>query len=145
MAAFLAAPALAQESPAAGDDDEVMFISSVSIGPGQCNIDKARPMTLQAARRHPARLDRTCVAVRGWWRGRALFSEAPVPPEFDRGHIGLYGDWDVLGQPPAKAVRVVAVGELSACAALKASQPGTLLGYCHNVDGPVLILSQIVR
>jgi hypothetical protein len=146
IALTAAAPAFAQDSVSV-PDDQVMFVGTVSASPDKCNLGNAHSMTLSDARRHAVEHSGGCVAVRGYWRGRELFAQPPAKDGTDPTlQIGLYGDWDSLGEPPASAP-VVAVGYLDDCAALKAREPGTLLGYCHNSEGPlpILILSQIVR
>ena len=90
-----------------------------------------------------------CVAVEGYWAGRALFLSAQdassdrsnVSRRLRKQRVGLYARWDTIGDSPEKPMRITFIGRVGEC---ESQWPGAMMvmGYCHYTGGPILIVSQ---
>lgn len=107
-------------------------------------------------------LDGRCVRVSGYWRGRGFYADKealrdlpfdgfvpksswdvpqgaePLPP---KERIGLYARPETFEQAPERGRRARAYGVVRTCALF--DRYLMVLGYCHYVGGPILIVSKI--
>jgi len=143
----LAGTGQAQQRAAPADDEAI--IMGAWTDPAKCNRDIARPASMPEIMAGTAVPDGTCVAVEGYWRGRALFARkadanddrATVDPAHARSRIGLYAKPELFETAPHRSRRYVMIGLLGHC---ETQWPGAMMvmGYCHYTDGPILLLSQ---
>lgn len=137
----------AEQRAAPVDDEEI--IMGAWTDPAKCNGDIARPASMPEIMAGNAIPDGTCVAVEGYWRGRALLARkadaddnrSTVAPSHARSRIGLYAKSELFETAPDRSRRYVMIGVLGHC---ETQWPGAMMvmGYCHYTDGPILLLSQ---
>lgn len=149
----LSAVAIAQNttSPAISSTEEHSddIIMSAWLDPTACNIGNATPVTFEQALRAEKSLDDKCVAVEGFWSGRALFRTAAdanskrsnMSERLSGRRLGIYGSEQLLTSAPTKPKRYTFVGQLHQC---DTAWPGAIMvmGYCHYTTGPFLIASE---
>ena len=153
IAFLLCAPAVwmptalsAQDSVHAPRDE---FIMNAWADPSNCNFENAQSVAFSDLASDAGKFQGECVAVEGFWQGRALFRSARHAKmhrsntnERLRGkRIGLYAQWDKLGEPPDQPARSVFIGLVGRC---ETQWPDAImvLGYCHYTGGSILLVSQ---
>ena len=123
-------------------------IVSLATDPAFCNLARASSVALTDLARNYRQHSGECVAVRGWWTGRALFAsaeDAEIPGAYRiervAGHrLGIYGDDSTLAAARREPRQVTAVGLVSDCERFE----GGIHGYCHSVPrGGFLILGEV--
>ena len=139
-------------APSAQDSDHAPrdeFIMNAWEDPSDCNFENAKSVAFSDLASDAGALLGECVAVEGFWQGRALFRSARHAKmhgsntnERLRGkRIGLYAQWDKFGEPPDQPARSVFVGRVGRC---ETQWPDAImvLGYCHYTGGSILLVSQ---
>ena len=137
----------AQDADPAPRDE---FIINAWSDPSDCNIDNAEPVLFSDLASDAQELLGECVAVEGYWAGRALFKSAKqanmrlsnVTRRLSGKRVGLYAQWEQFGEPPDHPTPKVIVGRVGQC---ETQWPSAMMvmGYCHYTGGPILLVSQI--
>jgi hypothetical protein len=142
---FQAAP------PAAAENEPIrdVIIMNAWIDPANCNRVNAKPVTFSELTAEVDRFKGECVAVRGYRTGRALFRSARdarshrsnTSEKLQGRRIGLYAQWELIGESSEKATQSLFVGRVGAC---ETQWPDVIMvmGYCHYTSGPILLVSQ---
>jgi hypothetical protein len=144
--------AVSAQTPATdGDPDSGDVITAAWADPSKCNVSNAPPVTFREAVQSGDRLNGKCIAVEGFWIGRALFERASdgnkekstVSKALEGRRIGLYGTEAILDDAPERSAPYRLVGIYGHC---ETEWPNAMLvlGYCHYTDGPILKLSQAI-
>jgi len=143
VAAFSASAQTANEFPR----DE--FIMNAWSDPTDCNRAVARRVSFSVLAADSEGLIGECVAVEGYWSGRALFgSTREARTRFSnstdrlRGkRVGIYAQWESIGEPPDRPTRTMFVGRVGQC---ETQWPGAMMvmGYCHYTGGPILLVAE---
>ena len=125
------------------------FILNAWSDPVDCNFENAKQVSFSGLVAEAEELLGQCVVVEGFWSERALFfsqKHAKVrrssTTERLRGkRIGLYAQWDLIGNPPQLPKRSIFVGRVGQC---ETQWPDAMMvmGYCHYTGGPILLVSQ---
>ena len=126
-----------------------ILVAGASLDPAVCRLENSIPLTFDQVMQLDKEIGDQCVAVDGFWSGRALFrSASDANSEFsnvsealsDR-RLGIYGSERLLASAPKHAKRYTLVGQLRRC---ETAWPGAImvLGYCHYTGGPFLIASE---
>jgi hypothetical protein len=141
--------ALAQPSDnqKTSEDD---IIVSVWSHPSTCNLDVAKKVSLEALVRKPSAWTGKCIAVRGYWYGRALFdyqSDADrkysqSSDEIDGHRVGIYARDEILNAAPKHAALFIAVGIANECERLWNGSV-MVMGYCHYTGGPFIAVAEM--
>ena len=58
--------------------------------------------------------------------------------------MGLYADWETLGDPFTGPKRVRVVGHVGQCET-QWPDAAMVLGYCHYTGGPILLVSEMTE
>lgn len=142
-----AAPVQTVADPAGSED----VILGAWSDPAKCNRANAVRLSFDAVLKRGDKLNGTCVAVEGFWAGRALFGEASQGNARSsnstrslHGHrIGIYARDQILEHAPQRAARYTIVGIVGQC---ETEWPGAMmvLGYCHYTGGPFLKASEVI-
>ncbi len=145
---------LAAGQVAAQDEDEVsedVFIMGAWVDPADCNQQNAQLVSFSTLASDFQTMLGACVAVDGYWSGRALFSSAKaansdrsnVSRRLRQQRVGLYAQWDAIGEPPDNPTRTTFAGRVGEC---ESQWPGAMMvmGYCHYTGGPILLVSQAI-
>lgn len=138
----------AQEADPAPSDDIIMNAWS---NPSDCNRDNALRIKFTTLAKDFHAIRGECVVVEGYWYGRALFG-SPKQANFNRAftshrlsgkRVGLYAQWENIGEPPAEPSKTEFVGRVGEC---ETQWPGAMMvmGYCHYTGGPILLVSEIL-
>ncbi|MDC0887234.1 hypothetical protein OAS19_05540 [Altererythrobacter sp.] len=137
----------AQDADPAPRDE---FIMNAWSDPLDCNINNAKPVLFSDLATDVQELLGECVAVEGYWTGRALFKSAKqanmrlsnVTRRLNGKRVGLYAQWEQVGEPPDEPTLKVIVGRVGQC---ETQWPGAMMvmGYCHYTGGPILLVSQV--
>ena len=138
----------AQDSDAPSED----IIMGAWSNQAECNRTNASRVSFtQFLASYKARKG-TCVAVEGFWYGRALFKasrDGRTTKSNTSGHlrkkrIGLYARSELLEAAPARPERYLFVGRVGEC---ETQWPGAMMvmGYCHYTGGPILLVSEAVK
>jgi hypothetical protein len=140
----------AEEAKPAEADSAGEIITDMWSNPATCSLATARAVTIDQLVAQSETLRGTCVAVSGYWQGRAIFKSdkearkdgSNSEKAFAGGRVGLYG-YKVLEAQRAARGRYTAVGMAGDCASVVR---GTIMvmGYCHYTSGPFIALSQLV-
>lgn len=135
-----------EESPR----DEI--IMNAWANPTKCNRALAKRVAFHELADDAEGLRGKCVAVEGYWAGRALFGSmrdanthsAQVTKLLRGKRIGLYARWENIGMPPDRPTRTLAIGLVGQC---ETQWPGAMMvmGYCHYTGGPILLVAEVVR
>ena len=122
-------------------------------GPATCAANSAQPSTIQAIAADPLRMRGRCVAVEGYWRGRALFltpsegeqDHSNLSAALERRRVGLYATDQVSAAGSKLRKRVLVIGTVDDCAAAweAEGEPIMVLGYCHTAHGAFLAVSDV--
>jgi hypothetical protein len=128
------------------------IITSAWADPDSCNIESAMPASIDDVHANSSALEGKCIAVRGFWRGVALFERQPdarKPKSISREDlhtrmVGVYARDEILASAPRRATRTTIVGILRRC---ETAWPGAVMvmGYCHYSTGPFLLASQFLE
>ena len=136
------------ETQASPDDGSI--ITWAAARPENCNLNVAEKVTLEALTRKPDDWAGKCVAVSGYWYGRALFeSPSDARKKYSQssvklgGHrIGIYGREEVLKAGPKRPKRFDAVGVANTCERLWDGAM-MVMGYCHYTGGPIIAVAEM--
>lgn len=119
--------------------------------PAKCNASNARSISFADAARGIGVSRGDCVAVNGYWAGRALFSsivdantKRSTTSDALEGHrVGIYADERMFDIAPRRPKPFKIIGLYASC---KTEWVGAMmvLGYCHFSDGPFLKVAQAV-
>lgn len=146
---FAVAAALQANAPTTPSADGSVIVW-VAARPATCNLGLATKLALEAFVKQSEQWVGKCVAVTGYWYGRALFrtpSDArkrysQSSDELDGHRVGIYGREEVLSGGPKRPKKFVAVGIANTCERL--SQGGIMvMGYCHYTGGPVIAVAEL--
>lgn len=143
LAASSATAQTANETPL-----EEIIINAWS-NPEDCNLAVAKRVPFSVLTADVEGLVGKCVAVEGYWSGRALFGSAREArtrlsntTERLRGkRIGIYAHWESIGEPPDRPTRMMFVGRVGQC---ETQWPGAMMvmGYCHYTGGSILLVAE---
>lgn len=143
-ATFSASAQTADESP--GDE----IIMNAWSNTTDCNRAVAKRVAFSVLAADADELLGECVAVEGYWSGRALFgsprdagSRLSNTSDRLRGkRIGIYAQWESVGEPPNRPRRTTFVGIAGQC---ETQWPGAMMvmGYCHYTGGPILLAAEV--
>lgn len=141
-----ATPAQTVANPVGSED----VILGAWSDPAKCNKANAVQLSLEAVLERGDELNGICIAVEGFWAGRALFgrashgnSERSNSRRSLHGHrIGVYARDEVLEHAPQRSKRFTMVGVVGQC---ETEWPGAMmvLGYCHYTGGPILKVAEV--
>lgn len=116
--------------------------------PADCNRANAQHVPFSTLASGAEELLGECVAVEGFWMGRAIFSSirdakarrANTSDRLRGKRIGLYAQWERVGEPPSAPVHTMVVGRVGQC---ETQWPGAMMvmGYCHYTGGPILLVA----
>ena len=131
------------------EDSGNEIIAGAWSNPSGCNAENAQSVAFTTFTSDFQQLLGECVALEGYWSGRALFNIAK-DAQSDRSNtvrglqgkrVGLYAQWDLIGDPPEKPLRYRFVGIVGDC---DTQWPGAIMvmGYCHYTSGPILLVSE---
>lgn len=145
--ALAAAPP--SEAPTASADD-LSIVAWVAARPEDCNIGVAKEVTLEALLRRPDDWVGECVAVSGYWYGRALFKSpadarqrnSQSSDELEGYRVGIYGRPEDVEATPDRPERFVAVGIANTCERLWDGAM-MVMGYCHYTGGPIIAVAEL--
>lgn len=142
-AAFSASAQTADDSPR----DEV--IMNAWSNPTDCNRAVARPVSFWVLAANAEGLIGECVRVEGYWSGRALFGSSKdarsrhlnTTDRLRGERIGIYAQWDSIGEPPDRPMRTMFVGRVGQC---ETQWPGAMMvmGYCHYTGGSIILVAE---
>lgn len=128
---------------------EEFFVTGAWSDPSECNQNVARAVSFDTLMADYKTLRGECVQVEGYWKGRALFrSTQPagarrsvISDHLRSKRIGLYAQWEKVGEPPERPTRTTFVGRVGDC---ETQWPGAtmVMGYCHYTGGPILLVSE---
>ena len=143
-----ATPILAQEGDASAGEEIVM---NAWTNPKDCNRDKAKELSFSDIASDTDDLIGHCVTFAGYWYGRALFRSerdarrkgSLVKPDARGRRIGLYANWEAVGDPPIEPRWQRFVGKVGRC---ETQWPGAMMvmGFCHYTGGPILLVSEAI-
>lgn len=130
---------------------EEFFVTGAWSDPSECNQKVARAVSFDTLMADHKTLRGDCVQVEGYWKGLALFSSAQrararrsvMSDHLRSKRVGLYAQWEKVGEPPERPRRTTFVGRVGDC---ETQWPGATLvmGYCHYTGGPILLVSEAV-
>lgn len=149
LLSFAITAALQAETPTTPSDDGTI-IMSVAAQPENCNVRVAKELALEALIKRPDQWAGQCVAVTGYWFGRALF-RTPLEArqrysqsshELDGRRVGIYGREEVLKSAPKRLGLFIAVGVANTCEGLSEGAI-MLMGYCHYTGGPIIAVAEM--
>jgi hypothetical protein len=137
----------AQGADPAPHDEFIM--NNAWSDPSDRNIENAKRVPFSDLASDAEKLLGECVAVEGYWFGRALFGSSKhaqmsrsLTSERLRGkRIGLYAQWDHVGDPPERPTQITFVGRVGQCETLWPDAM-MVMGYCHYTGGSILLVSQ---
>ncbi|PNQ77982.1 hypothetical protein BA950_02995 [Erythrobacter sp. SAORIC-644] len=143
---FIAPPVSAQEEdgPTGGE-----FIMNAWSSAEDCNRSNASAVSLSAVAADPDALIGQCVTFAGYWYGRALFRNendarsdgALVKRSLRRKRVGLYANWDLIGDPPSEPRWQRFVGKVGRCET-QWPEAMMVMGFCHYAEGAILLVSE---
>jgi hypothetical protein len=138
---------LAQESDQAPRNE---IINNAWSDPSECNEGNAKLVSFTTLSTDFEEFRGDCVAVEGYWFGRALFASAgdassrqsAFSERLNGERIGLYAQWETVGEPPVEPMRRRFVGFVGEC---ETQWPSAMMvmGYCHYTGGPILLVSEV--
>jgi len=140
--------ASAQAEPT-GTSNSDEIILGASLDSAECSLETATPISFEAAANAHSDLDGKCIALSGYWVGRAIFATSKEAnsqrPNSSRRlaqrRVGIYGSERMLAIAPTTAKRYTVSGKVEHC---ETAWPGAMmvLGYCHYTGGPFVIISE---
>lgn len=138
----------------AEDDRSAAIVTWYGADPAKCNAGNATRMSIGVASRDAEELRGQCVAIEGYWRGRALFrtrrdgeqSTSNVSGALQGRRVGLYAGEDFHERAETLPGKVTVVGVLDDCQAawIEAGKPMMVLGYCHASHGSFLRVTELL-
>lgn len=139
--------ALSAQSADPATRDE--FIMNAWSDPSDCNLDNAKQVSFSDLAADASNLLGECVSVEGYWRGRALFgskkhakrSRSTTTVRLRGQRIGLYAQWDSVGEPPDSPTKTIFAGRVGQCET-QWPEAMMVMGYCHYTGGPILLVSE---
>ena len=125
------------------------FIMNAWSDPSDCNLDNAKKVSFLDLTADASNLLGDCVSVEGYWRGRALFgsirqakrSRSTTTDRLRGERIGLYAQWDRVGEPPDIPTKTIFAGRVGQCET-QWPEAMMVMGYCHYTGGPILLVSE---
>jgi len=133
----------------ASSGDEI--IMNAWSDPTECNRANADTVSFEVLMRNADARIGDCVAVDGYWKGRALFGSARsarsdgalVSDRLSGKRLGLYAQWELIGDPPGQPEGMRFIGRVGQC---ETQWPEAIMvmGYCHYTGGPILLVSEAV-
>jgi len=147
VAALTGAPGISAQTADEPPSEE--FIMNAWSDPADCNLANAKRVSFSALAAKPMGLIGKCVAVEGYWSGRALFgstqdaktSRSNTSDRLRGKRIGIYAQWEIVGEPPNRPTRTLFVGRAGQCETQWPSAT-MVMGYCHYTGGSMLLVSQ---
>jgi hypothetical protein len=138
--------------PVGSEQQEDSFLVTVATRPDKCNLNLAAKVDLLTLASQPKGWVGKCVAVGGYWQGRALFAQqrdarsryAQSRSALRERRVGIYGTGELLRSAPRAAAAYTAVGIVGDCEALWAGVV-MVMGYCHYTGGPYIAVSEMRR
>ncbi len=138
-----------QDTNLSPNDDVIMNAwSNLS----DCNLANAKRVSFSDFGADAGKLLGECVAVEGYWHGRALFGSirqanmrrSAAAARLRKSRIGLYAQWEKVGEPPNTPARTIFVGRVGQC---ETQWPDAMMvmGYCHYTGGRILLVSEAIR
>lgn len=147
VAGIVAATNAIAQTPDDSPRDE--FIINAWSNPTDCNRTAAKRVSFSALAADAEGLIGECVVVEGYWSGRALFgsmreARSRLSNTIDRlrgKRVGIYAQWESIGDPPDRPTRTIFVGRVGQC---ETQWPGAMMvmGYCHYTGGPILLVAE---
>ncbi|GGB50110.1 hypothetical protein GCM10010833_00930 [Blastomonas aquatica] len=141
-----ASSATAQTADDAPRDE---FILNAWSNPADCNLTVAKRVSFSVLATDAEGMLGECVAVEGHWSGRALFGSireartrlSNTTTRLRGKRIGIYAQWESIGEPPDRPTRTMLVGRVGQC---ETQWPGAMMvmGYCHYTGGPILLVAE---
>lgn len=143
----------AAQSPAMSEERSPgAIVTGAWSDPAICNMQTAVRVNFGEVLERASELNGKCIAVEGFWAGRALFGRvrdgnkpgSNIDEVLHRKRIGIYARNDILDAAPERSTRYVMVGVLGQC---ETEWPDAImvLGYCHYVSGLILKISEVIR
>ena len=150
FAAALAATHSAEPLGPAQQEDS--FLVTVAARPDKCNLTLATKVDLLTLVKRPTAWMGRCVAVDGYWQGRALFGRprdarsryAQSNRALRKRRVGIYGTDELMRTTPHAAAAYTAAGIVGDCEALWAGAL-MVMGYCHYTGGPYIAVAEMRR
>ncbi len=119
--------------------------------PEDCNRGNATEASFSTVVADADALTGQCVTFAGYWYGRALFRKvrdarsygALVKPSLREKRVGLYANWELVGNPPNEPRWYRFVGKVGRC---ETQWPDAMMimGFCHYTGGPILLVSEAI-
>jgi hypothetical protein len=148
LSSGLMAPVSAQTNNQNQDLSDQIIVGAWG-DPAKCNSSNARPLSLTDAARGDGVSPGDCVAVTGYWAGRALFASladanakrSTTSDALEGRRVGIYAKERLFATAPRRPKPFKIVGVYASC---KTEWPEAMmvLGYCHFSDGPFLKAAQ---
>jgi hypothetical protein len=148
MAAVAVPQALGAE-PTRHEAAQEDIIVGAWADPAQCNRGNSQKVAIKELVAAGHDFIGRCVAVTGFWSGRAVFDDykSAVEPRSnstartEAHRVGLYARERVLQSAPRHPAPFTIVGVAGRC---EAEWPNAImvLGYCHNTSGPIVRVSE---
>ena len=149
VAALIAASNAAAQTAEDSPHDEIIMNAWSNLA--DCNRTVAKRVSFSALAADAKGLVGECVAVEGYWSGRAIFgSTREARTRFSNStdrlkgkRIGIYAEWESIGVPPDRPTRTTFVGRVGQC---ETQWPSAMmvLGYCHYTGGPILLVAEAI-
>jgi hypothetical protein len=127
--------------------DEI--IMNAWSNPADCNLASAKRVYFSVLAADAKGMLGECVAVEGYWSGRALFGSAKetrtqrsnTTDQLRGRRIGVYAQWERIGEPPERPTPTTFVGRVGQC---ETQWPGAMMvmGYCHYTGGSILLVAE---
>ena len=145
----LASPAMAKDGDRSDSDQIIMGAWS---NPADCNRRNASHLGYLEFLARFQSLKGLCVAVEGYWYGRALFvssrdaraDRSNVARHLRHKRLGLYARTELLETAPSEPERYLIVGRAGECET-QWPEAMMVMGYCHYTGGPILLVSEAFR
>ena len=145
---FAAPPVLAQEADASAGETIIMNAWTNSE---DCNRENATELSFSKVAEDADVLIGQCVTLAGYWYGRGLFriendalrKGSLFTPGLRGRRVGLYANWELVGDPPSKPRWQRFVGRVGRC---ETQWPGAMMvmGFCHYTGGAILLVSEVI-
>lgn len=138
--------------PAATEEEEPYVLMSLAARQEKCNLALATKVDLPGLINEPQKWTGRCIAIDGYWHGRALFASrkdalrpyAQSNDALNKRRVGLYGTKELLSSAPRAPLAYTAVGIAGECEALGEGAI-MVMGYCHYTGGPYIALAEMRR
>jgi len=151
LALALAAALQTGQSAAPELEDEYAIVT-VSSDPQKCNLALATKVELRTFATEPHEWTGKCLAVDGYWVGRALFASrldarqryAQSNDAVSRRRVGIYGTTELLSSAPRVPAAYTAIGIAGQCKTLGEGAI-MVMGYCHYTGGAYIAVAEMHR